>query len=310
MQIHPQFNPVLLDLPGPLAVNWYGLSYLAAFLAAYLLATWRAKMRPDFGGEAVPDLVFYGALGVILGGRIGYVLLYQFGAFLDNPLYLFRAWEGGMSFHGGFLGVVVAMFFWARKYQKTAFQTLDFIAPCVPLGIGFGRLGNYINGELWGRVSDGGYAWLTGFPQASRFDAELIASDPAYYQLAELAQTKGGELMMLLPRHPSMLYEAFFEGLVLFVVLWVFSAKPRPRFAVSAVFLLGYGTARFCIEFFRQPDFDQGFVLLGWLTKGQLYSLPMIGFGLYLLWLAYHKNIYDWGRAATPNTYTKKETSA
>ena len=238
----------------------------------------------------VSDLVFYGALGVILGGRIGYVLFYQLDKLFANPGYLFRVWEGGMSFHGGLIGVILAMIFFAHKYKKTAFEVLDFVAPCVPTGLLFGRLGNFINGELWGRVSDGSYRWLMYFPQAVHFDAQLLQSNP---NLRELAYQING--MDLLPRHPSQLYEAFAEGFLLFILLWWFSAKPRPRMAVSAMFLLGYGCARFVIEFYRQPDADQGFILLGWVTKGQMLTLPMIVAGLVLLLLAYQRHMYDWG---------------
>ncbi|MDO4897000.1 MAG: prolipoprotein diacylglyceryl transferase [Moraxella sp.] len=284
---HPQFNPIALDL-GVIQVHWYGLMYLFAFLSAYLLATYRGKKRGDFTGEAVSDLIFFGAMGVILGGRIGYVILYNFGEFLSNPAYIFRVWEGGMSFHGGFVGVLVAMYFFGRKYKKHAFTVLDFVAPCVPLGLLFGRIGNFINGELWGRVSHGDYAHLMYFPQALHADHELIHADP---NLANIATQMGDYL--LLPRHPSQLYQAFTEGAVLFVLLWWFSTKPRPRYAVSALFLLGYGCSRFITEFFREPDV--GYTLIfGWMSKGQLYSLPMIIAGVVLIVLAYKRQIYDW----------------
>lgn len=285
--LHPQIDPVALDL-GFMQVHWYGLMYLLAFGFAYGLAMYRAKKRGDFTIDMVSDLIFFGAMGVILGGRIGYVILYNFGEFLSNPAYLFKVWEGGMSFHGGFLGVVVAMFLFARKYKKHAFATLDFIAPCVPTGLLFGRLGNFINGELWGRVSDGGHGHLMYFPQAVHADAELISNNP---QLQNIASQIGDYL--LLPRHPSQLYQAFTEGVLLFILLWWFSAKPRPRYAVSALFLLGYGCSRFTTEFFRQPD--AGYELIfGWLSKGQLYSIPMIIFGVILLVKAYKSPIYDW----------------
>lgn len=288
--IHPQFDPVALDL-GFLQVHWYGLMYLLAFLSAYVLASLRGKQRGDFTGEMVSDLIFFGAMGVILGGRIGYVILYNFGEFLSNPVYLFKVWEGGMSFHGGFMGVVVAMWLFAKKYQKNAFTVLDFIAPCVPLGLLFGRIGNFINGELWGRVSDGGYAHLMYFPQAFQADSELIATNP---NLTTISAQIGDYL--LLPRHPSQLYQAFSEGVLLFVLLWFFSAKARPRYAVSALFLLGYGCSRFITEFFRQPDVGYE-LIFGWMSKGQLYSLPMIVFGVILMVLAYQKPTYDWQKA-------------
>ena len=176
-------------------------------------------------------------------------------------------------------------------YKKTTFQVFDFIVPCVPTGLLFGRIGNYINGELWGRVSDGGYNWLTYFPQAAAFDMEQLQSNP---QLQELMIEVNGQY--ILPRHPSQLYEAFAEGLLLFIFLWWYSSKPRPRMAASAVFLLGYGISRFIIEFFRQPDADQGFILLGWMTKGQILSAPMIIAGLIMLIYAYKRGIYDWGK--------------
>ncbi len=284
---HPEFNPIALDL-GFLEVHWYGLMYLLAFLSAYLLATYRGKKRGDFTGDMVSDLVFFGAMGVILGGRLGYVILYNFGEFLSNPAYLFKVWEGGMSFHGGFIGVVVAMFFFARKYKKNAFTVLDFIAPCVPLGLLFGRIGNFINGELWGRVSHGDYAHLMYFPQAVRADHELINADPS---LLTIAMQVGD--YFLLPRHPSQLYQAFSEGVMLFVLLWWFSMKPRPRYAVSALFVLGYGCSRFVTEFFRQPDVGYE-LIFGWMSKGQLYSLPMILIGVILMTLAYKNKTHDW----------------
>lgn len=266
MLVFPEFDPVALSL-GPVKIHWYGLMYVLAFLFAYGLATYRSKQRDGWTPEMVSDLLFYGALGVILGGRIGYVLFYEFGQFLVDPLWLFKVWTGGMSFHGGFLGVVVAMVFFARKYKKTAFQTLDFIAPCVPTGLMFGRIGNFIGGELVGRpVESLNYPFAMIFPHVDQ-----------------------------LPRHPSQLYQALGEGLLLFIVLWWFSSRPRPRMAVSAVFLMGYGLARFIVEFFREPDVDQGFILLGWVTKGQMLSFPMILIGLWMLWYAYQRKIYDWG---------------
>lgn len=287
--IHPQFNPVAIDL-GIVQAHWYGLMYLLAFATAYGLAIFRSKKRPDWHAEMISDLLFYGAMGVILGGRIGYVLFYQFSEFLANPVYLFKINEGGMSFHGGFLGVAIAMFLFAKKYKKPAFNVLDFIIPCVPTGLLFGRIGNFINGELWGRVSNGDYSWLMLFLQAWQADAELISQNP---NLQSLAVNMGN--YTLLPRHPSQLYQAFSEGVVLFILCWWFASRPRPRMAVTGVFVLGYGIARFITEFFRQPDADQGFILLGWVTKGQMLSLPMIVLGLFLLIWAYKQQIYDWG---------------
>ncbi|MDO4894917.1 prolipoprotein diacylglyceryl transferase [Moraxella sp.] len=290
--VHPQIDPVALDL-GFIQLHWYGLMYLLAFATAYGLALLRTKSRDDFTAEMVSDLVFFGSVGVILGGRIGYVILYNFSEFIANPTYLFRVWEGGMSFHGGFIGVLVAMWFFAKKYQKSAFTVLDFIAPCVPTGLLFGRIGNFINGELWGRVSDSNISHLMYFPQAAHADLALINSDSS---LQALAQNIGGYL--LLPRHPSQLYQAFTEGVLLFILLWWFSSKPRPRYAVSALFLLGYGCSRFTTEFFRQPDVGYE-LIFGWMSKGQLYSLPMIVFGVILMVLAYKNKVYDWQKAQT-----------
>ncbi len=288
--IHPQINPVALDL-GVIQLHWYGLMYLLAFGMAYFLAWYRTKSRTDFTAEMVSDLVFFGSVGVILGGRIGYVILYNFGEFIANPLYLFRVWEGGMSFHGGFVGVLLAMWYFAHKYKKAPFTVLDFIAPCVPTGLLFGRIGNFINGELWGRVSTSDISHLMYFPQAANADFELLQANPA---LQSVATNIGSYL--LLPRHPSQLYQAATEGALLFILLWWFSSKPRPRYAVSALFLLGYGISRFITEFFRQPDVGYE-LIFGWMSKGQLYSLPMIIFGIILMVMAYQKRIYDWKQA-------------
>lgn len=287
MLIHPQFDPVALRL-GSIEMHWYGLMYLLAFLFAYGLAVYRCKSRVDFNAEMVSDLVFFGAMGVILGGRIGYMILYDWDNLIANPLDLFKVWQGGMSFHGGFLGVVIAMSWFAKKYQKHPFSVLDFIAPCVPTGLLFGRIGNFINGELWGRVSSSDLPQLMLFPQAFMADYQLIKTNP---QLLNIAQPVGE--LMLLPRHPSQLYQAFSEGVLLFVLLWWFANKPRPRYAISALFLLGYGISRFVSEFFRQPDTGYE-LILGWLSKGQLFSLPMIIIGVILMIKAYHKPIYDW----------------
>lgn len=311
MLTHPQFDPVIAHIAGPLSINWYGLSYLLAFAMAFGLAWYRANKRDDWNTDMVADLVFYGALGVMLGGRIGYVLFYQFDKFLDNPLYLIKAWEGGMSFHGGFIGVMLAMAFICRKFEKTPFQVLDFIAPCVPTGLMSGRIGNFINGELWGRVSDSGAGWLMRFPHAADKDHALLQAKPELGQLATNFATsdiaphikntnidinflaKAHDMLPLLPRHPSQLYQALGEGLLLFILLWWFSAKPRPRYAVSALFLLGYGVARFVVEFFRQPDYDQH-LWFGWMSKGQLLTVPMLIAGALMMAYAYKKCIYDW----------------
>ena len=259
MLIHPDFDPVAFSL-GPLHVRWYGLMYLLGFLAGWALGRYRAK-QPNSGWttEQMDDLVFYIALGVILGGRIGYVLFYGFGKFLHDPLALFRVWEGGMSFHGGFLGVLLAMALFARKHQKAFWPTMDFIAPLITPGLFFGRIGNFINGELWGRVTDLPWGMVFG-------------------------QTGDG-----LPRHPSQLYQAALEGVALFLILWLFSARPRPTMAVSGVFALSYGVFRFLVEFVRQPDPQLGYLAFGWLTMGQILSLPLIAVGIVLLTLAYRR---------------------
>lgn len=261
MLIYPNINPVALDL-GFFQIHWYGVMYLLAFGCAWALATYRAKQR-GWNDDMVSDLIFFGALGVILGGRIGYVFFYGFEQFLQNPLWLFQVWTGGMSFHGGFLGVAIAMIFWCKKYQKSWFETLDFVVPCVPTGLMFGRIGNFIGGELWGRpVQNMDYPLAMIFPHVDN-----------------------------IARHPSQLYQALCEGLLLFIVLWWFSSKPRPRMAVSAVFLIGYGIARFTVEFFREPDNGQLFIAS--LSKGQVLTIPMIIIGVILLMMAYQKKIYD-----------------
>ncbi len=259
MLIHPDFDPVAFSL-GPLHVRWYGLMYLLGFLAGWALGRYRAS-RPNSGWTAaqVDDLVFYIALGVILGGRIGYILFYGFDSFLRDPLALFRVWEGGMSFHGGFLGVLLAMVLFARKHYKGFWPTMDFVAPLIPPGLFFGRIGNFINGELWGRVTD--LPWGMVF-----------------------RQTGDG-----LPRHPSQLYQTALEGVALFLIVWLFSAKPRPAMAVSGVFALSYGVFRFLVEFVRQPDPQLGYLAFGWLTMGQILSLPLIAVGIVLLTLAYRR---------------------
>ncbi|BAX51971.1 Prolipoprotein diacyl glyceryl transferase [Photobacterium damselae subsp. piscicida] len=253
----PQIDPVLVQI-GPLAIRWYGLMYLIGFAFAMWLANRRAD-QPGSGWtkDQVSDLLFAGFLGVVIGGRIGYVLFYNFDLFLANPLYLFKVWTGGMSFHGGLLGVITAMFWYGHKNGRTFFSIADFIAPLVPFGLGMGRLGNFINGELWGRVTD--VPWAMIFPT-------------------------GGPL----PRHPSQLYEFLLEGVVLFIILNLFIRKPRPTGAISGLFLLCYGSFRFFVEFFRQPDAQLGF-FDGWLTMGQILSTPMILLGAAILIWAYKK---------------------
>ena len=258
MSTYAWIDPVAFEI-GPLAVHWYGLMYLVGFLAGWWLGRMRAA-RPGSGWTAtqVDDLVFYVGLGVILGGRLGYVFFYNLPAFLDNPLMLLRVWEGGMSFHGGFLGVLVAVWWFGRRQQKGFWGTADFLAPLVPIGLGAGRIGNFINAELWGKTTD--LPWGVVFPNAGP-----------------------------VPRHPTPLYEAFLEGLVLFVVIWIFSSRPRPTMAVSGLFVLLYGVFRFSVEFLRLPDAHIGYLAFGWLTMGQVLSAPLILLGVVLLWLAYRR---------------------
>lgn len=260
MLVYPQLDPIAFRL-GPLAVHWYGIMYLCGFGAGYYLAIIRAR-KPGSGWteEQISDLTFYVALGVILGGRIGYSLFYGFDRLVANPLWLFKLSEGGMSFHGGLLGVLTAVWLFCRKYQKEWVPLMDFVAPMVTPGLFFGRIGNFINGELWGRpVEDLNYPLAMIFPHVDS-----------------------------LPRHPSQLYEAALEGVCLFVLLWWFSSRPRPRMAVSSLFLIGYGLARFSVEFFREPDADKGY-FFGWMTEGQILSAPMIIIGIILFAYAYHR---------------------
>lgn len=261
MLSYPRIDPVAIEI-GPVAVHWYGIMYLVGFAAAWALMRLRAR-RPDLAWMRghIDDLLFAGAVGVIVGGRLGYVLFYKPAEWLADPLLVLRVWEGGMAFHGGLIGVIVAMIWFARRRGRPAFEVFDFVAPVTPIGLGAGRLGNFINGELWGRVTD--VPWAMVFP----------AAGPR-------------------PRHPSQLYELALEGIVLFVVLWWFSARPRPRMAVSGLFLLLYGAFRSAVELVRAPDPHLGTIAFDWLTMGQLLSLPMLVLGTVLLVMAYR------GRAA------------
>ncbi len=257
MRSYPAIDPVAFSL-GPISIHWYGLAYLAAFAFAWWYGTVRCA-RPDspFSRQDVADLVFYGALGAILGGRIGYVLFYGTERLLADPLYLFAFREGGMSFHGGMLGVAAAVWWFGRRRGKSLFQTLDFVVPLVPIGLGFGRLGNFANAELPGRVTD--VSWALVYP------GDVVA------------------------RHPSSLYQAFTEGLVLFAIVVWYAHRPRPTGAVTGAFLLAYGTLRFITEFFREPDAHLGFVALDWMSMGQVLSLPMILGGAALMaWSLQH----------------------
>jgi phosphatidylglycerol:prolipoprotein diacylglycerol transferase len=252
MLVHPQFDPVAVQL-GPLAIHWYGLMYLAGFMAFLWLGRMRIAVlnHPQIDRKLLDDLLFYGVLGVILGGRLGYVLFYKAGYYAAHPLEIFAVWQGGMSFHGGFLGVLVAMAWIARQRNLCWLQLTDFIAPLVPPGLAFGRLGNFINGELWGRPAD--VPWAMVFPQADS-----------------------------LPRHPSQLYQFALEGVLLFALLWLYARKPRPVGAVSGLFLAGYGSFRFLAEFAREPDDFLGLLSLG-MTMGQWLSLPMVVAGALLM---------------------------
>lgn len=277
----PQINPVIFQIDsifgiGPIALRWYGLMYLIGFAAAYWLAS-RRLPRTTWSSDQLSDLLFYCFLGVILGGRFGYVMFYSFSSFLENPLYLFKIWEGGMSFHGGCLGVIVAAWWYAKLRNWRFLAVGDFIAPLVPIGLGAGRIGNFINGELWGRETDVPWAFI--FPDA------------------------GPEA-----RHPSQLYEFFLEGAVLFAILWLFSAKPRPVGSVGGLFLLGYGVFRFIIEFYREPDAHLGLYDIG-LSQGQLLCLPMIlgGIGLIVYAYKYNKPVADSSLQANTKNHKKKK---
>lgn len=259
MLTYPDINPVAFHV-GPLAVHWYGLSYLAAFTVCWGVLAARIKYSPvprGFTAEQLSDIVFYSALGTIIGGRLGYMLFYAWSDFVANPWLIFQVWKGGMSFHGGLLGVLFALWLYALKINKSVFDMTDFIAPAVPLGLGAGRIGNFINGELWGRVTD--VPWAMVFPNAGP-----------------------------LPRHPSQLYEFCLEGVALFTILWIFSQKSRPRYAVTGLFLICYGFFRFCVEFFREPDQQIGFMAFG-LTRGQFLSLPLLILGIVMMVWAYKR---------------------
>lgn len=273
-------DPVALSL-GPLSIHWYGLMYLLAFLAFWLIGSRIASRRKwwNWTPEQVSDFLFYGMLGVIIGGRLGYVLFYSFNSFLADPVFLFRMWEGGMSFHGGLLGIVVVSAWFARKTGKTFWQIADFISPLGTLGLAFGRIGNFIGGELWGRVSD--------VPWAMIF-ADSVPRSALGNQSLESAW-QGGALDEF-ARHPSQLYQAGLEGLLLFVILMLFAAKPRPAAAVTGLFLLGYGVFRFIVEFFREPDQHIGFLAADWVTMGMILSLPMMIAGAAILIWAYRRN--------------------
>lgn len=260
MLTHPQFDPVALAI-GPVAIHWYGLMYLLAFAQFIALGRYRIRHgRAPMNADQLDDLLFYGVLGVIIGGRLGQVLFYEPAYYFANPLEIPAIWKGGMSFHGGFLGVLAAMTLWARKARLSWLSITDFIAPLVPLGLAAGRFGNFINGELWGRITDASIPWAMVFPQSGSLE----------------------------PRHPSQLYHVALEGIALFALLWLLTARPRPTGFASGVFLIGYGAFRFVTEFFREPDhgiFGQSYTI----SMGQWLSLPMVLAGIALLVFAYRR---------------------
>lgn len=250
--IAPSIDPVAISI-GSLQLRWYGLMYLIGFAVGWALGRWRAS-RPGSAWRPadVDDLLTCVMLGIILGGRLGYVLFYDLPAYIHDPMEILRIWNGGMSFHGGLLGVIGAFWYFARSRNRPFLEVSDFVAPLVPQGLFFGRLGNFINGELWGKVSDAPWAMI--FPGGGPY-----------------------------PRHPSQLYEALLEGLVLFIVVWIYSSRPRKPGAVSGLFATGYGLFRFMVEFVRVPDAQLGYLAFGWLTMGQALCLPLILTGLWLL---------------------------
>ena len=255
----PTIDPIAIQL-GPVAIRWYGISYILGFGLAWALLSWRARRgrwHASWNTDQVADLVVYCAFGAVLGGRLGYIFLYKFSSYLADPLAIFRVWEGGMAFHGGLIGVLIALALFARKTNKTFFDVSDFIAPAVPVGLFFGRIANFINQELWGAPTDKPWG--------------VLFTDPA----------AGG-----VPRHASQLYEAALEGILLFIILWIYSSKPRPAGMISGLFLIGYGFFRFLVEFVRLPDAHVGYIAFDWLTLGQVYSVPMILAGALLMMFA------------------------
>ena len=261
--VHPQFDPVAFSI-GPLAVRWYGLMYLLGFIGFLLLGKLRA--RDQWRGltkQDIDDLLFFGVLGVIVGGRLGYVMFYKPGYYFSHPLEIFMIWKGGMASHGGIIGVITVMFLFARSRAKPFLQVADFVVPLIPQGLAFGRIGNFINGELWGRPADPHvWPWAMIFPQA------------------------GDNI----PRHPSQIYEFLLEGVLLFVILWIYSRKPRPVGTVSALFLIGYGVLRIIAEFAREPDAFLGLLAFDF-SMGQWLSLPMIVIGVVLFIYAKRRGV-------------------
>ena len=280
MTLLHDIDPIALPLPfWPHGIHWYGLMYLLAFGAAWLIGRHRVRAGrlPGIDENAFGDLLFYGMLGVMLGGRIGYVLFYNLGAFFANPLMLLKVNEGGMSFHGGLIGVMLAAAWWMRRHKMHYFDVMDFVAPIIPLGLGFGRLGNYIGGELWGKPTGGG--WGVVFPDS-------LPAQYAQLPAEQLRALHESGALDRFARHPSQLYQMVLEGVVMMAVLLLYSRKPRPRYAVSGLFALLYGAFRFLVEFVREPDTHIGYLAFGWLTMGQVLSLPLVALGLFLLWLS------------------------
>ncbi len=292
MLIHPNFDPAAFTI-GPLAVRWYALSYIVGFMLFIWLGRRRIRAgHTPFTETMLDDLLTWGIIGVIVGGRLGYVLFYQAGYYLAHPSDIFKVWEGGMSFHGGFLGVLLAVFLYARRRKLGFWTVMDFVAPLVATGLASGRIGNFINGELWGRITSPDAFWAMGFPQAAHIDAQLAASNNQYAQW--LAQYGA------LPRHPSQLYQFALEGLALFVIVWLFSKKPRPTGQVSMLFLGGYGLFRFIAEYARQPDEHLGLLTLG-MSMGQWLSLPMLIIGIIG---------FVWFGKRPPNAFRQPENTA
>lgn len=276
----PQFDPVIFSINDAIALRWYGLMYLVGFLFALWLGIRRAK-KPDSGWtkDEIENLLYLGFLGVFIGGRLGYVFFYNFPMFLDDPLYLFKVWDGGMSFHGGLAGVIIVMILFALRTKRHFFQVSDFIAPLIPFGLGAGRLGNFINGELWGRVTD--VSWGMRFPTAKSADLTYANLHPEWLQYLQ---------NNMLPRHPSQIYQMLLEGVVLFIILNWYARKPRPMGAVSGLFLIGYGLFRFITEFFREPDVQLG-LFANIISMGQILSLPMIIAGVMIMVWAYRRPV-------------------
>jgi phosphatidylglycerol---prolipoprotein diacylglyceryl transferase len=262
MLTYPEIDPIAFAI-GPLNVHWYGLMYLLGFAGAYALGLWRIKRQAlNWTPEQLGDFIFFAALGVIIGGRVGYLVFYKTYALIHTPWVMFKLWEGGMSFHGGLLGVTLALLFFARTRKKTVWDVLDFAAPLIPFGLASGRLGNFINGELWGRTTS--LPWGMVFPTAGPN-----------------------------PRHPTQLYEMALEGFALLFLLVWYSRKPRVPGTTTALFLMGYAVCRFAVEYWREPDPQLGYLAFGWLTMGQLLSIPMFIVGFSIWWMKRHEHILE-----------------